>query len=442
MGISTFKKTNTSNISNNAITPEKADLSQVWAFTGIPSCTSDPSGSNDLVRKSYADGLGGGGGSPAGSDTHIQYNNSSSFGGSSNLTFDDTNNILKSENIQFKDIAAISNDTGSGEIVKFGTGTTTAGKLYFLHTDGVWTETDADVLTSGNDQLLGIAIGTNPATNGMIIKGYFDVHSFLDTFSAGKPCFISSTSGNITTTQPATGKLIRKIGYCTATSKVILFDPEKNSKDNVNVPYPTIYFDGSSTKSQIGNISLTGTITTDNGKYENGFVDFGTSGSTAPAVFSEAISLANGIYTFSFWFYSKRTGSDWGSILRQTGSGAKDYAIITRDSDDELGVYTASDTTFYSSGYDMTTHEGASSWLHMVVVANGTNSTFYISGSSVGTASAVVTTNCVQLGAYDGGTNQTFSEGIDEFAYWPFALTSEQVSKIYNSSTKLIDLVT
>ena len=215
----------------------------------------------------------------------------------------------------------------------------------------------------------------------------------------------------------------------------------------VTIPYPRLYFSGISPVSQIGNNSFTNaTISTDNGKYENGFIDFGSSGNTAPARFETAIPLLGGVYTFSFWFYSKRTGSDWGAILRRESGGSpvntQDYPILTEDSTDELGVYTESGGQFYSSGYDMTALEGATSWTHMAVVANGTNSKFYINGSLVGTANAVVTTSVKELGSYDGNDTQTFAEGIDDFAHWAEALSASQISEIYNSSSKLRDIVT
>ncbi len=213
----------------------------------------------------------------------------------------------------------------------------------------------------------------------------------------------------------------------------------------VTVPSPRLYFSGISAASQIGNNSFTNaTITTDNGKYENGFIDFGSSGNTAPARFESEIPLLGGVYTFSFWFYSKRTGSDWGSILRRESTGSpvntQDYPIVTEDSTDELGVYTESGGQFYSSGYDMTSLEGTTSWTHMAVVANGTNSKFYINGSLVGTANAVVTTSVKELGAYDGNDTQTFAEGIDDFAHWAETLSDEQISEIYNSTSKLRDI--
>lgn len=53
-------KIQTGNLDDAAVTPVKADLSQSWAFTAVPSSTVGPSAANDLVRKSYADALSGG----------------------------------------------------------------------------------------------------------------------------------------------------------------------------------------------------------------------------------------------------------------------------------------------------------------------------------------------------------------------------------------------
>ncbi len=144
-----------------------------------------------------------------------------------------------------------------------------------------------------------------------------------------------------------------------------------------------MYFDGTSEGSLIGSNSFSNaTITTDNGKYDAGFIDFGASGNTAPARFTNEITLTTGIYTFSMWFYSKRTGSDWGTLLRQASGGSpantQNLPIVTRDTDDMLGMFNEDGGgTFYSSGYDMTTHEGSTSWIHIAVVANGSNSRFF-----------------------------------------------------------------
>ena len=345
----------------------------------------------------------------------------------------------------FSDLAGLSNDAGSGEVLKFGTGTLSAGKLYFLDTDGGWKETDSNFSVSGSNQLLGLAIGSSPTSNGLLVNGFFDAHSHLDNFSSGKPVYVSETSGKMTALEPSGSTMYKRVvGHCTNVSKVMYFNPNIPNQRITTVPNPSLYFDGSSTSAQIGSNSFANvSVSTDNGKYENGFLDFGTSGGNSAAL-STTIGLSGGIYTFSMWFYSKRTGSDWGSLLRRTSAGVSsaDYAIMTEDSTDELGVYTVAGG-FASSGYDMTALEGSTTWTHIAVVANGSNSKFFINGALVGTANAVVTSHVKQIGGYDG-TNpdtQIFAEGIDDFAYWGKALTDGQIKEIYDSVVKLGDLV-
>jgi len=47
----------TNNLVNNAVTPAKAKLDEVWAFTAEPTYNADPSSSNGLARKSYVDSV-------------------------------------------------------------------------------------------------------------------------------------------------------------------------------------------------------------------------------------------------------------------------------------------------------------------------------------------------------------------------------------------------
>ncbi len=124
------------------------------------------------------------------------------------------------------DPTGLANDTGGGEVVKFGSGTLTAGKLYYLNTSSTWTEVDADAVASGADQLLGIALGSSPTTNGVLIRGFFDANSYLSNFSVGKAVYISTTAGGMDTTAPSSaGDFVRIVGYCTTTANVIYFNP-------------------------------------------------------------------------------------------------------------------------------------------------------------------------------------------------------------------------
>ena len=123
---------------------------------------------------------------------------------------------------------SLANDTGGGEVVTFGTGTLTAGKLYFLNSSGVWTETDADAIST-SDGLLGIALGSSPSSDGVLLRGFFDAHSYLSNFIAGLPVYISTTAASMDTTQPSgAGDIVRCVGYCTDTANVIYFNPESS----------------------------------------------------------------------------------------------------------------------------------------------------------------------------------------------------------------------
>ena len=215
----------------------------------------------------------------------------------------------------------------------------------------------------------------------------------------------------------------------------------------VSVTSPSLYWDGSSASSQVGSNTLS-QVTIDNtdGKYEDGFFNFGTSGTKNPPIVATQVSLSTGIYTFSLWFKNKRAGSDFGSIIRQNGVGSSsaNYAMGTHQTTNELGLHKGGATNtspgygFFSSGYDMSSFEGDSSWNHLAVVADGTNSTFYVNGQQAGNVVAnVVTSHFKQLGGLDSNNTQIFAEGIDEVGYWDSALTAEQIATIYNSSDKL-----
>ena len=109
------------------------------------------------------------------------------------------------------------NEMGTGDILKYGTGTTVAGKLYYLHTDGAWTNADADAPASAGPLLLAIALGTSPTTHGMLTRGYIKISSDYVNGSAaiGKAVYASTTDNEYDFTAPsASGDIVRVMGYC------------------------------------------------------------------------------------------------------------------------------------------------------------------------------------------------------------------------------------
>ena len=117
-------------------------------------------------------------------------------------------------------------------IIKFGSGTLTAGDLYFLHTDGAWYATDSDTPAYGGSQLLAVAVGTSPTSNGMLIRGITRVASgnVQGTPAVGKPLYVSEdhTAQFDFTAPSGNGDYVRILGYCLATTGgdiLLLFNP-------------------------------------------------------------------------------------------------------------------------------------------------------------------------------------------------------------------------
>jgi hypothetical protein len=110
-----------------------------------------------------------------------------------------------------------------GKVVKFGTGTLTAGKIYVLRDSGgspLWDEADADaeIQTKG---LMGLALGTSPTTDGLLVSG---ISTYSNSFTVGAPLYISLTSGTLTDdlSSHTTGDFVRVAGYALSTQLVYL----------------------------------------------------------------------------------------------------------------------------------------------------------------------------------------------------------------------------
>jgi len=111
-----------------------------------------------------------------------------------------------------------------GTIVKFGTGTLIAGQVY-THASGAWVAVDADAQTT-TEGLLGMALGTSPTTNGLLVHGVGYLSH--DPGTAGDVLYVSATAGEVTATQPSTtGQFVRVAGYCLADDKVF-FSPSQD----------------------------------------------------------------------------------------------------------------------------------------------------------------------------------------------------------------------
>jgi len=121
--------------------------------------------------------------------------------------------------------------TGYGDILKTGTGTLVAGNVYYLNTSNAWTPTDADVVADSSG-FIGIALGTSPTSDGILIRGYVRSSSF--GYNEGVKLYLSQTASGITNTAPtASGTVIRIVGYqVDRANNKIYFNPSNEWLEN------------------------------------------------------------------------------------------------------------------------------------------------------------------------------------------------------------------
>ena len=114
-------------------------------------------------------------------------------------------------------------DYGAGsEVFYNGNTTTTAGQIYYLSSSG-WVLADADAESTASG-LLGVAIGTNSGTDGMVLRGMVYLPAQGSPVSGAK-VFLSTTAGGATGTAPATaGDIQRVLGYVTGNG-IVYFNP-------------------------------------------------------------------------------------------------------------------------------------------------------------------------------------------------------------------------
>ena len=102
-----------------------------------------------------------------------------------------------------------------GDIIFIG-GTTsmTAGKVYYLRTNGGWAEADADTTTTSTS-LIAVALGTASDTHGMLLRGMVTLSEDIGgTEDEGIPLYLSTTAGAVTATAPSSSSnVVRVVGY-------------------------------------------------------------------------------------------------------------------------------------------------------------------------------------------------------------------------------------
>jgi len=120
--------------------------------------------------------------------------------------------------------ASLSGGQTSGTIIKFGSGSLTAGDVYYAYSS-MGTQWGTVNHTSDNTtKLLAVAIGTSATSNGMLLNGI--LYKSMHGFTVGAPLYLASSNGDFTTTVPTTSNYYaRVLGYA-IDSNHIYFCPD------------------------------------------------------------------------------------------------------------------------------------------------------------------------------------------------------------------------
>ena len=115
-----------------------------------------------------------------------------------------------------------------GDIVKIGTGSTTQGELCYYKSDGTWEAANANAVGTSGGCLLGIALGNDPDSDGMLLRGMFTLDH--DPGTIADELYVSTTPGDIQNSAPTgNNDVVRIIGYCLdSTNGQIFFNPSSD----------------------------------------------------------------------------------------------------------------------------------------------------------------------------------------------------------------------
>jgi hypothetical protein len=188
------------------------------------------------------------------------------------------------------------------------------------------------------------------------------------------------------------------------------------------------------------------TYSTGNGKISQGA---GFDGSTSYIGLGDPANLHNANLSTSFWFNSTNT-TGYQSILCKGNSAAVPWVapyatlLIRLDwpvNNIEVGLSNAS--TYTPNNWSSAPIATTGVWYHLVFTYDGTSGILYINGTSQGSLTYSTTlsynTQAWNIGADTSNAPpvENFAGAIDELGIWNRALTSAEVTSLYNSGAGL-----
>ena len=374
---------------------------------------------------------------PAGGNGQIQYNNNGAFGATTLgfspasgsdpavLSFGGT---LKIHNVQAEDddrpiISTDNNETtisgrvniatreikiqstqqnagtGRGDVVYYGSvadsGNLTAGKVYYYAPNGNWTLVNAGAVGTSSG-ILGVALGSSPTTNGLLINGsvFLDHHAGTGD---GQTLYLSTTNGQLTSTKPTGTNQVRIVGTVIKhyTNRCeVLFDPTN--------------FDGQATNPVSSSFTATKSYSLDGindyayATNMSGISSWGKNAGTYSAwVNLDNSNAANTTYNTRYLFFWKEddnhnnfiglnlievTSSTFALVHRYRHGGTTKYSTVFMQNTNNHGFPfhrsangfgTNEQRNWTAAGADGIDRVGHDAWIHIAVTWNTTDTYTY-----------------------------------------------------------------
>ena len=100
----------------------------------------------------------------------------------------------------------------------------TSGNLCYFSAAGTWSNANASA-PAMSQGLLGLALGTNAAVDGLLLCGRYTNAAW--SFTVGDVIFVNTNAGSITATRPVVAdQVVRIVGYAIGTNEV-MFNPDR-----------------------------------------------------------------------------------------------------------------------------------------------------------------------------------------------------------------------